>query len=90
MYPTNVAEFARSLGMNATLLRNYINGFKKPSAEREKAIIDHIHKLGREISCMFLLNICSDFHLDRHFLGLVGGFSLGLSVTLWLGMTKLL
>ena len=45
----NVAEFARSLGMNATLLRNYINGFKKPSAEREKAIIDHIHKLGREM-----------------------------------------
>ena len=31
------------------LLRNYINGFKKPSAEREKAIIDHIHKLGREM-----------------------------------------
>ena len=27
----------------------YINGFKKPSAEREKAIIDHIHKLGREM-----------------------------------------
>ena len=45
----NVAEFARSLGMNATLQRNYINGFKKPSAEREKAIIDHIHKLGREM-----------------------------------------
>jgi hypothetical protein len=45
----NVAEFARSLGINATLLRNYINGFKKPSAEREKAIIDHIHKLGREM-----------------------------------------
>ena len=45
----NVAEFARSLGMYATLLRNYINGFKKPSAEREKAIIDHIHKLGREM-----------------------------------------
>jgi hypothetical protein len=45
----NVAEFARSLGINVTLLRNYINGFKKPSAEREKAIIDHIHKLGREM-----------------------------------------
>ena len=45
----NIAEFARSLGINATLLRNYINGFKKPSAEREKAIIDHIHKLGREM-----------------------------------------
>ena len=45
----NVAEFARSLGINATLLRNYINGFKKPSAEREKAILDHIHKLGKEM-----------------------------------------
>lgn len=45
----NVAEFARSLGMNATLLRNYINGFKKPSAEREQAILAHIHKLGKEM-----------------------------------------
>ena len=34
------------------------------------------------------LNICSDFHLDRHFFGLVGGFFVGLSVTLWLGMTN--
>ena len=45
----NVAEFARSMGMNATLLRNYINGFKKPSAERESAILGHIHKLGKEM-----------------------------------------
>ena len=45
----NVAEFARSIGMNATLLRNYINGFKKPSAERTKAILAHIHKLGKEM-----------------------------------------
>ena len=33
------------------------------------------------------LNICSDFHLGRHFFGLVGGFFVGLSVILWLGMT---
>ncbi len=26
------------------------------------------------------LNICSDFHLGRHFFGLVGGFFVGLSV----------
>lgn len=44
----NVAEFARSMGMNPTLLRNYINGFKKPSKEREQEILDHIHKLGEE------------------------------------------
>ena len=46
----NVAEFARSIGMNATLLRNYINGFKKPSAEREQKILEHIHKLGKELT----------------------------------------
>lgn len=45
----NIAEFARSLGMNATLLHNYVNGFKKPSAERENAILEHIHKLGKEM-----------------------------------------
>ena len=28
------------------------------------------------------LNICSDFHLGRHFFGLVGGFFVGHSVTL--------
>lgn len=45
----NVAEFARSMGMNPTLLRNYINGFKKPSKEREQEIMDFIHKLGEEL-----------------------------------------
>ena len=28
------------------------------------------------------LNICSDFHLDKHFFGLVRGFFVGHSVTL--------
>ena len=45
----NVAEFARSLGINPTLMRNYINGFKKPSKEREQEILDYIHKLGEEL-----------------------------------------
>lgn len=45
----NVAEFARSMGMNPTLLRNYINGFKTPSREREDEILAHIHKLGEEM-----------------------------------------
>ena len=46
----NVAEFARRIGMNPTLLRNYINGFKKPSKEREQEILDQIHKLGKELA----------------------------------------
>ncbi|MBQ6210625.1 MAG: DUF2442 domain-containing protein [Prevotella sp.] len=45
----NVAEFAKLMGMNATLLRNYINGFKKPSKEREREILSFIHKLGKEM-----------------------------------------
>jgi len=45
----NVAEFARLMGINPTLLRNYINGFKKPSKEREQEIIEHIHQLGKEL-----------------------------------------
>ena len=45
----NVAEMARLIGINPTLLRNYINGFKKPSPEREKEILTYIHKLGREM-----------------------------------------
>ena len=45
----NVAEFARSMDINPALLRNYINGFKKPSKEREEEIISHIHKLGEEM-----------------------------------------
>ncbi len=45
----NVTEFARSLGINVSLLRNYINGFKKPSAKTENKILAHIHKLGKEM-----------------------------------------
>ena len=45
----NVAEFARLAGINPTLLRNYINGFKKPSKEREQELLSCIHKLGEEM-----------------------------------------
>ena len=44
----NVSEFAKRIGINASLLRNYINGFKKPSPEREAMILEEIRKLGEE------------------------------------------
>lgn len=44
----NLAEFAKRIGLNASLLRNYINGFKKPSPEREAMIMEAIKALGRE------------------------------------------
>ena len=42
----NIAEFAKLININASLLRNYINGFKKPSKEREEQILKEIHKIG--------------------------------------------
>ena len=46
----NVAGFAKSIGINASLLRNYINGFKKPSKEREEKILSGLHLLGKELT----------------------------------------
>ncbi|MBQ9076259.1 MAG: helix-turn-helix transcriptional regulator [Muribaculaceae bacterium] len=43
-----VSEFAKMIGIDATLLRNYINGFKKPSKEREQMILDGIHALANQ------------------------------------------
>lgn len=44
----NIAEFAKKAGLNATLLRNYINGFKRPSEDRKTQILTQIHRLGEE------------------------------------------
>ena len=44
----NIAEVARLIGMNPSLLRNYINGFKKPSKEREQMIIEKVNNIGKE------------------------------------------
>ncbi|MDE6342229.1 MAG: DUF2442 domain-containing protein [Muribaculaceae bacterium] len=46
----NIPEFAKSIGINPSLLRNYINGFKKPSEESEQFILNQIRKLGWELS----------------------------------------
>lgn len=43
-----ISEFAKMIGIDATLLRNYINGFKKPSKDREKVILGGIHTLATQ------------------------------------------
>jgi hypothetical protein len=48
----NVGQFALKAGINAGLLRNYINGFKKPSQEREAQILRQIHQLGQEFAAV--------------------------------------
>ena len=49
----NIAEFAKRININPTLLRNYINGFKKPSKERTELIIQGIKDLGAELMNSF-------------------------------------
>ena len=44
----NVSGFAKRFGLNPSLLRSYINGFKTPSPAREKEIISYINSLGKE------------------------------------------
>lgn len=43
-----ISEFARLIDIDATLLRNYINGFKKPSKARERVILMGIHTLAHQ------------------------------------------
>lgn len=43
-----ISEFSKMVGIDATLLRNYINGFKKPSPVRKKEILEGIHMLARQ------------------------------------------
>lgn len=43
-----ISEFAKRVGIDASLLRNYINGFKKPSKDREQVILSGIHSLAKE------------------------------------------
>lgn len=45
----NVTQVAHSLGINYTLLSNYINGTKRPSKERVKAIKEGLRNLGNEL-----------------------------------------
>lgn len=45
----NLSRFARSLGLNQSLLAKYLSGVKKPFAERKQTILDGLHRLGREL-----------------------------------------
>ena len=43
-----ISEFAKLINIDATLLRNYINGFKTPSKAREQVILSGIHSLAHQ------------------------------------------
>lgn len=47
--PLNMSEVARRLGIQQSLMAAYMNGSKKPSAERERLIREEIRKISREL-----------------------------------------
>ncbi len=51
----NAKQVALSMGINETLLRNYINGAKRPSASRVIDVENYLNNLGKELSQIRLL-----------------------------------
>lgn len=51
----NAKAFAGRIGLNPTLLSQYISGHKKPSASQSKRILYGINKIGLELSEMSVL-----------------------------------
>ena len=44
-----IGGIAKEAGMNPTLLRQYISGFKKPSPEQARRVQDALHRVGRRL-----------------------------------------
>lgn len=45
----NAKALSERIGMNQSLMAQYIHGIKKPSAAQTKRILDGIHKVGKEL-----------------------------------------
>lgn len=56
----NISGFGRFSGINPTLIRDYVNGFKKPSQKRIQEIQDSIKALGALYSKVDFLGEGSD------------------------------
>lgn len=51
----NAKFLAQKIGMNATLLSQYVQGHKKPSEKQAEKILAGIHQIGQELSGLNLL-----------------------------------
>ena len=51
----NAKFLADKIGMNASLLSQYVSGTKKPSAKQTEKILNGIHQIGQELSEINLL-----------------------------------
>ena len=51
----NAKQLAYKIGMNPTLLSQYVQGHKKPSNSQTLKILKGIHQIGRELSDIYLI-----------------------------------
>ncbi|MDD4604564.1 MAG: hypothetical protein PHF97_12280 [Bacteroidales bacterium] len=52
----NAKFLAKKIGMNETLLSQYVQGRKKPSDQQTNKILEGIHQIGRELSEINLIH----------------------------------
>ena len=52
----NAKFLAEKIGMNATLLSQYVSGTKKPSPKQTEKILSGIHQIGQELAGINLLH----------------------------------
>ena len=50
LYPINLKHFAERVGINYTLLSQYVQGRKKPSEKQTEKIVEGLQEVGRELS----------------------------------------
>jgi hypothetical protein len=55
LYPINVRHFADRIGMNYTLLSQYVQGRKKPSEKQTEKIVEGLQEVGKELSQVNIL-----------------------------------
>jgi hypothetical protein len=55
LYPINVRHFAQRIGMNYTLLSQYVQGRKKPSDKQTEKIIEGLQEIGKELSSVYFV-----------------------------------
>ncbi len=55
LYPINLRHFADRIGMNYTLLAQYVQGRKKPSEKQTSRIVEGLQEIGKELSSVQLI-----------------------------------
>lgn len=54
-YPLNISAIAKRIGINPSLMRQYVSGNRTPSKKRTEEIQNAIQSLGKELSSVSLI-----------------------------------